>query len=310
MSDPVFRHIPVLRDDVISALAPRPGGCYIDGTLGGAGHAAALLAAAPGARLLGIDCDPAALAAARERLHPWGERVTLVHGNFRDLGRIAAEAGITAADGILLDLGVSSHQLDHGARGFSFMHDAPLDMRLDPTAPLSAADLVADVDERQLADLIYRYGEEPASRRIARFIVEQRRRTPIRTTGELAALVARALGGRRGKIHPATRTFQALRIAVNDELASLAAALPQAIALLRPGGRLAVIAFHSLEDRLVKHGLRDAAHDGRVQLITRRPISADDSEIRQNPRSRSAHLRVAQRLDADDTGQIDEVVWP
>jgi 16S rRNA (cytosine1402-N4)-methyltransferase len=310
MSDPAFQHIPVLRDDVIAALAPQAGGWYIDGTLGGAGHAAALLGAAPDARLLGIDCDPAALAAARARLQPWAERVTLVHGNFRDLGRIAAEAGITHADGILLDLGVSSHQLDHAARGFSFMHDAPLDMRLDPTAAYSAADLLADADERQLADLIYRYGEEPASRRIARSIVEQRRRAPIHTTGELAALVVRALGGRRGKIHPATRTFQALRIAVNGELASLEAVLPQAIALLRPGGRFAVIAFHSLEDRLVKHGLRQAAHDGHVQVLTRRPIAAGDDEIRQNPRSRSAHLRVARRLDVDDVGQNGEAAWP
>src|SRR5581483_2415544 len=244
-----FRHVPVLLSEVISGLAPRSGGRYLDGTLGGGGHALAILAASsPDGRLLGIDADPAALAAAGARLAPYADRAVLAHGNFRDLGRLAREHGFAPLDGIVLDLGVSSHQLDTPERGFSFTSDAPLDMRLDPTGGATAADLVNETPESDLADLIFRYGEERGSRRIARFIAEARRKRPIATTGELAELVAQALGGRHGKIHPATRTFQALRIAVNRELESLEAALPQAVDLLAPGGRIAVIAFHSLED--------------------------------------------------------------
>lgn len=301
-----FRHAPVLLAEVLAGLAPRPGGRYIDGTLGGGGHAAAVLeAAGPDARLLGIDADPAALAAAGARLAPFGERAALAHGNFRDLAQIARAAGLAPADGLLLDLGVSSHQLDTAERGFSFLADAPLDMRLDPTSGRTAAELVNQTPEGELADLIYRYGEERASRRIARAIAEARARRPVATTGALAELIARALG-RRGKIHPATRTFQALRIAVNQEIASLEAALPQAVELLAPGGRLAVIAFHSLEDRVVKQFFRAesgaaGAGQARLRIITKKPIEAGAEEVRANPRSRSAKLRIAERA-ADSAG--------
>lgn len=298
----VFRHVPVLLNEVIAGLAPRPGGRYIDATLGGAGHAFAMLAASvPDGRLLGIDADPAALAAAEARLLPYSARASLVHGNFRELARLAAAHGFASADGILLDLGVSSYQLDTPARGFSFAADAPLDMRLDPTQGPTAAELLNDTPEEALADLIYRYGDERGSRRIARQIGEARRKRPIASTGELAELVARALGGRHGKIHPATRTFQALRIAVNHELESLEAALPQAIELLAPGGRLAIISFHSLEDRIVKlffraeSGYAGSPHN-RLAIVTKKPIVAGADEAQRNPRSRSAKLRIAERL--------------
>jgi 16S rRNA (cytosine1402-N4)-methyltransferase len=300
--DRQFRHVPVLLAEVLAGLAPRSGGRYLDGTLGGGGHAAAVLeASAPDGRLLGIDADPAALAAAGARLAIFGDRVRLAHGNFRDLSRLAREHGFAAIDGLLLDLGISSHQLDTPERGFSFAADAPLDMRLDPTSGDTAADLVNEMPEGELADLIYRYGEERGSRRIARLIAEARRKRPLETTGELADLVTRALGGRHGKIHPATRTFQALRIAVNRELESLEAALPQAVELLAPGGRLAVIAFHSLEDRIVKLFFRaESGYGGqgqlRLQIITKKPIEAAEQEARANPRSRSAKLRIAERI--------------
>jgi 16S rRNA (cytosine1402-N4)-methyltransferase len=297
-----FKHVPVLLDEVLAGLAPRGGGRYLDGTLGGGGHAAAVLeASAPDGRLLGIDADPAALAAAGARLAGFGERAQLAHGNFRDLGRLAREQGFESVDGVLLDLGVSSHQLDTPERGFSFAAEAPLDMRLDPTGGETAADLVNETPEGELADLIYRYGEERGSRRVARFIAEARRKRPIETTSELAELVARALGGRHGKIHPATRTFQALRIAVNRELESLETALPQAVELLNEGGRLAIISFHSLEDRIVKlffraeSGYGDSQRPKRLQIITKKPIEASDQEARANPRSRSAKLRIAER---------------
>jgi 16S rRNA (cytosine1402-N4)-methyltransferase len=298
-----FKHVPVLLNEVLNGLAPHAGGRYIDGTLGGGGHAAAVLeASAPDGRLLGIDADPAALAAAGARLAAFGERATLTHGNFRDIGRLAIEQGFERVDALLLDLGVSSYQLDTPGRGFSFAADAPLDMRLDPTEGKTAADLVNGTSEGELADLIYRYGEERGSRRVARFIAEARRKRPIATTGELAELVARALGGRHGKIHPATRTFQALRIAVNRELESLEMALPQAVELLGEGGRLAIISFHSLEDRIVKlffraeSGYSGGERPARLQIITKKPIEATEQEARANSRSRSAKLRVAEKL--------------
>jgi 16S rRNA (cytosine1402-N4)-methyltransferase len=298
-----FRHTPVLLAEVLNGLAPRSGGRYLDGTLGGGGHAAAVLeACAPNGRLLGIDADPAALVAAGARLAAFGERVTLAHGNFRDIRRLARENSFEQIDGVLLDLGVSSHQLDTPERGFSFAADAPLDMRLDPTSGATAADLVNDMPENELADLIFRYGEERGSRRVARFIAEARRKRPIERTLELADVVARALGGRHGKIHPATRTFQALRIAVNRELESLETALPQAVELLAPGGRIAIIAFHSLEDRIVKlffraeSGYGGSDQPARIQIITKKPIEASEQEARANPRSRSAKLRVAEKL--------------
>lgn len=302
-----FHHIAVLPAEVLAALAPRPGGRYIDGTVGGGGHALALLQAAqPGGALLGIDADPAALAAARARFQAAGlpdRSYTLHHGRFGDMAAIARAQGFDAVDGILLDLGVSSHQLDTAARGFSFGADGPLDMRLDPSSGPTAADLVNSLDEAELADIIYRYGEERGSRRIARLIVAQRERAPIRTTGELAALVARAVG-RGGRIHPATRTFQALRIAVNGELEQLEAVLPQALDLLNPGGRLAVISFHSLEDRIVKQFFRaESGYGGsmnekppRLRVITKKPIEAGAAEQQANPRARSAKLRVAERI--------------
>jgi 16S rRNA (cytosine1402-N4)-methyltransferase len=297
-----FEHVPVLLDAVMEGLRARAGGTYIDGTLGGAGHAAAILQQGAG-RLLGIDQDPQALDAARERLQPWADRVTLVHGNFGDIAALARAHNAVDVDGILLDIGVSSHQLDSAERGFSFNNDAPLDMRMNPTTGSTAADLVNTLGERELADVIFRYGEEHASRRVARFIAERRRTAPLTRTGELADLVARALGGRHGRIHPATKTFQALRIAVNDELAVLERALPDAVKLLAPGGRLAVITFHSLEDRVVKTFLRGAAFEQlddptvpRVTLVNRKPIVADADEIARNRRSRTAKLRVAERV--------------
>lgn len=304
-----FQHIPVLPTEVQSALTPRPGGVYIDGTLGGGGHALQLLSAAqPGGRLLGIDADPAAIAAAGARLVAAGLPATsysLVHGHFADIGAIARSQGFGQVDGILLDLGVSSHQLDTAERGFSFTADGPLDMRLDPTRGPTAADLVNSLDEQDLADIFYRYGEERLSRRIARQIVERRRQRPFERTADLAELLARVVGrGGRERIHPATRSFQALRIAVNGELEQLEAALPQAVELLAPGGRLAVISFHSLEDRIVKIFFRaESGYGGsanerpvRLTIITKKPIEATASEEEHNPRARSAKLRVAERV--------------
>ncbi len=306
---PSFHHLPVLPSEVAEALAPHPGGMYLDGTLGGAGHALATLQAAqPGGSLLGIDADPEALSAARTRLLAAGLPATsfiLHHGHFADLTTIAQHYGFPHLDGLLLDLGVSSYQLENPARGFSFNYDGPLDMRLDPTCDPTAADLINSLEESALADLIYRYGEERASRRIARMIVERRRTARFERTGDLASLVARAVRqSGRERIHPATRTFQALRIAVNGELDQLERALPQALDLLKPGGRLAVISFHSLEDRLVKQFFRDESGYGgsanprpaRLRLLTRKPVMASLDELAQNPRARSARLRSAERI--------------
>ncbi|MCL4394168.1 MAG: 16S rRNA (cytosine(1402)-N(4))-methyltransferase RsmH, partial [Chloroflexi bacterium] len=243
-------HVSVLFQRVIEYLEPRPGGLYIDATLGAGGHAAGILAAsAPSGRLLGLDADPAALAVAAENLADLRDRAVLVHSNFERLREVAHAQGFLPADGILLDLGLSSMQLADDARGFSFQSAGPLDMRFDPSSGDTAADLVNSLDETELADLIYEYGEERASRRIARALVDAR---PIRTADQLSEAVERAVG-RHGRIHPATRTFQALRIAVNRELQVLAAVLPQLAEVAAPGGRVAVISFHSLEDRLVKH---------------------------------------------------------
>jgi len=299
----------VLPAEVQVALQPQPGGVYLDGTVGGGGHALALLQAAqPGGRLLGIDADPAALAAAGSRLAaaqlPPGS-YSLHHGRFADMAAIARSVGLDQVDGILLDLGVSSHQVDTAERGFAFSSDGPLDMRLDPSRGSTAADLVNGLDEEALAAIIFRYGEERGSRRVARLIVERRRQAPITRTAELAALVVRAVGrGGRERIHPATRTFQALRIAVNGELEQLEAALPQAVDLLRSGGRLAVISFHSLEDRIVKLFFRaESGYGGsanervpRLRIVTRKPIEAGEAELAANPRARSAKLRIAEAL--------------
>lgn len=306
-------HTPVLLEPTIRLLQPRPGGRYIDGTLGAGGHAAALLTASgPDGRLLGLDQDPTALQLARATLAAFGDRAVLVHANFRTLHAAATANGFTAVDGILLDLGLSSMQLDTSTRGFAFSQDAPLDMRMDPAAPTSAAELVNGLSERELADLIYEYGEEKASRRIARAIIAAR---PIETTGALAQIVARAAGGKgHWRIHPATRTFQALRIAVNDELAQIDAALPLAWGLLRPGGRLAGISFHSGEDRRIKRFLVQQAegctcppqlpvcvcgNTPEAEVLTRRAIAPTAGEVASNPRSASARLRAARKLDQE-----------
>ena len=295
-----FQHISVLRTEVLQQLAPERGGIYIDGTLGGAGHAAALLAAAPATtQLIGIELDPAAIAAADRVLTPFAGRYRIERGNYRDMAQICARLGVTGVDGILLDIGVSSYQLDTPERGFSFKHSAALDMRLDPDARVDAAHIVNTYSESDLADVIFQYGEERASRRIARAIVARRKQQPFSTTTELADVVSDALGGKRGKIHPATRTFQALRIAVNGELDSLSAVITPALELLNPGGRLAIISFHSLEDRIVKHAFRAAVTDSvvrRYRLLTKHPITASDDELAHNPRSRSAKLRVIEYI--------------
>jgi len=303
-------HIPVLLPEVLSALEPAPGACFIDATVGAAGHARALLErSAPAGRLLAIDADPSAVAFAREALAEFGERAVVCQGFFDDLEKLAVAQGFTAVNGILADLGLSSRQLGMAERGFSFQVQGPLDMRFDPVdQQTTAADLVNELPETDLADLIYRYGEEPRSRAIARAIVRNR---PLHTTTELAALVARTVGGAHGRIHPATRVFQALRIAVNDELGTLERMLPQAVDLLAPGGRLAVIAFHSLEDRIVKTFMRREAsgclcpveapictcgHSPRLRLVSRRAIQPTAAECAANPRSRSARLRMAEKL--------------
>jgi 16S rRNA (cytosine1402-N4)-methyltransferase len=303
----------VLYEEALTLLDPRPGERYIDCTVGGGGHAEGVLArSGPDGQLLGLDADPAALDRVRARLAPFGSRARLCHANFRELGRCAQEAGFDAADGILFDLGLSSDSLEVSGRGFSFRRDEPLDMRFDPTAGEPAAALLADSTEVELRDVLRRYGEEPAAGRLARALVRARARGPLRTTGDLVAVVESVLGPARGRAHPATRTFQALRIAVNDELGSLQTALEEAVALLAPRGRLVVIAFHSLEDRVVKQFLRAesggdcrcppglpvcvCARAPRLRLITRKPVVPAAAEVARNPRARSAKLRAAQRV--------------
>lgn len=292
----------------MAGLQPRPGGRYIDGTVGGGGHARGLLeASSPDGCLLGIDADPTAIGVARQHLAEYGTRAVLVNANFADLKEVAVQHGFCPVDGILLDLGLSSLQLEQGERGFSFQVEGPLDMRFNPRQERTAADVVNTFPEDQLADLLRRYGQEPAARRIARAIVAQR---PIATTTELAEIVRRAVPRRR-RLHPATRTFQALRIAVNEELDALSKALPQAVELLAPGGRLAVISFHSLEDRIVKDFFREQArgcicpphvpvcvchHQPTLVILTKKPIRPSETEVQRNPRSRSARLRLASRL--------------
>jgi len=287
------RHVPVLLAEALEGLAVRPGGFYVDGTVGLGGHAAEILThSAPNGRLLGADLDADALEQAEIRLAEFGTRARLVHADFRELPRkLAGET----PDGVLLDLGVSSLQLDSPERGFSFQAEGPLDMRMDRTGGETAAEVVNRAPERTLADLIYRYGEERASRRIARAIVAARRQQRIRTTTELAEIVRRAAGrSRRLGLDPATRTFQALRIRVNRELEGLRETLETFARLLAGGGRLVVIAFHSLEDREVKQTFRALGRDG-FRVLTRKPVRPGPSELRLNPRSRSARLRAIER---------------
>ncbi len=295
-------HVPVLLEQVLSTLALHPGAVVLDGTVGAGGHAAALLArVAPAGELHGIDRDPAALELARGALARTGGAFCLYRGSFAEADRLLPPATLERGlDGALLDLGVSSMQLDDPARGFSFRADGPLDMRMDPAQPLAAHDLIAEADEVDLADLIFRYGEERASRRIARAIVRARADAPIDTTARLAEVVRRALGFGASRPHgvrmdPATRTFQALRIATNGELDALELAIPRLAALLAPGGALAIISFHSLEDRRVKQAFRALAATGDYVLVTKRPIVPDATEAAANRRSRSAKLRVLAR---------------
>ena len=289
-------HASVLLAESLELLAVRPGGLYVDGTVGPGGHAAAILErSGPDGRLLGLDRDAEVLESAGERLRPFGARARLVHADYRAIPRLLAGE---RADGVLLDLGTSSVQLDTPERGFSFRAEGPLDMRMDRSGGETAADLVNRMSEPDLADVIYRFGEERASRRIARAIVAARRQGRIRTTAELAGIVRSAAGrARRPGLDPATRTFQALRIQVNRELEGLGPALAAIAGCLAPRGRLAVIAFHSLEDREVKHAFRELAREG-FALLTRRPLRPSGAETARNPRSRSARLRALERAEA------------
>ncbi|MDF1580062.1 MAG: 16S rRNA (cytosine(1402)-N(4))-methyltransferase RsmH [Desulfuromonadales bacterium] len=309
-----FRHVAVLQQEVINWLQPRPGGIYLDATLGGGGHARLILEQSfPDGRLLGLDRDPAALAAATAELEPFGERVTTVHGNFAQVQELAAQHGFDQFDGILLDLGVSSHQLDTVARGFSFQGDAPLDMRMDTSGGRTAADLVAELSAQELTRIFFEYGEERWARRISRRIVETRTEHPLNTTRALAELVAEVVPKSADtiRINPATRVFQALRIEVNGELDALRQGLAAVVPLLHSGGRLAVISFHSLEDRIVKHFMRDQAlscecpprlpvcscnRQATLKILTRKGVRAAAVEVANNPRSRSAMLRVAEKI--------------
>ena len=311
---PANEHIPVLLQETLRYLNPERGGLYVDGTLGLGGHSAAILSASPDARVIGIDQDPAALAEAAKRLAEFGDRVTLVHANFASIASVIAEHGGEGPNGILADLGVSSMQLDSESRGFSFRFDAPLDMRMDTDSDAAtAADLLATLGQDELADIIYQYGEERHSRKIARWIIEKRDAgTPITTTFELADLVRRAVPrSARDKIHPATRTFQALRIAVNRELEILDNFVSDSVELLSEGGVLAIITFHSLEDRAIKQAFQ--RHSGKcscppripqcicgakreVEILTRKPVTAGEPEIQNNPRARSAKLRACRKL--------------
>jgi 16S rRNA (cytosine1402-N4)-methyltransferase len=291
-------HIPVMTAEVLQHLRPEQGGLFVDCTVGLGGHSRALLEAGA-SRVIGLDRDPEALARARDTLAPWADRVELVHADYRAIDEVLESRHIVHVDGALADLGVSSMQFDAPGRGFSFMRDEPLDMRMDRTASETAADLVAQSSERDLADAIFQYGEERFSRRIARALVEARREAAVDTTGRLATIVRRAIPHRGGhmRIDPATRTFQALRIWVNRELDGLDRFVETAARRLRAGARLVVIAFHSLEDRIVKHTLRALQQrDGLVQVLTKRPLVPTSDEIDRNPRARSAKLRAAERM--------------
>lgn len=302
-------HRPVLYQETIEYLAPSSSGRYLDCTAGAGGHSFGILeSSSPDGQLIAIDLDPIAIQLTTETLSPFGERATVVHDSYLNTARILQRKGWDKVDGIVLDLGVSSMQLDQVERGFSFRAEAPLDMRFDPTRGQTAADLVNNLDEKELADLIWRYGEERFSRRIARKIVQKR---PVLTTTQLAEAVRSAFGGAHSRIDPATRTFQAIRIAVNDELRTIEEAIPSLIELLNSKGRLAVISFHSLEDRIVKQAFRrestdcicppeqpicTCGHIASIKVLTPRPISPSEKEVEENPRARSAKLRVAEKI--------------
>ena len=308
-----FVHQSVLLRPAVEALAVRPDGIYLDGTLGGAGHSYQIAARLTTGRLIGLDRDEVALAAARQRLQPYIDRVTLVHSNFAQLSQVLDRLEIPAVDGMLFDLGVSSPQLDDAERGFSYMHDAPLDMRMDRSGGLTAYEVVNTWPEAELKRILYTYGEERYAPRIAAAIEKRRAEKPIETTLELAEIIRGAMPPQalREKQHPAKRSFQAIRIAVNDELTAVEQMLTAAVDRLNPGGRLAVITFHSLEDRIVKSAFQAAAQGctcpkefpvcvcgktPKVRILTRHPIVADEAELAENPRARSAKLRVAERI--------------
>ena len=312
MSSATAEHVPVMTREVLSALNVRPGGRYVDGTVGGGGHAFAIMeAASPGGTLLGIDRDAEALRVAGRRLERFGDDVRLLQGSFAEMGALCQELSFLPVHGVLLDLGISSLQLGEAQRGFSFQREGPLDMRFSEEQELTAAQIVNEYEVDALADVLRRYGEEPKAQRIARLIVERR---PLQTTTELAKVVEEAVGGRaRRQSHPATRTFLALRIAVNQELLSLEAVLPQAYGLLGDLGRLAVLSYHSLEDRLVKQFIRRESsdclcppkqpactcnHTAGLRRVSRGAVRPAPEEVAENPRSRSARLRVAERLPA------------
>jgi len=311
MSD--FYHVSVLLNECLDGLNIRPDGVYVDGTLGGAGHSSQIAARLTTGRLIGIDRDPVALKAAGERLKPFGDRVTLVHSNFCEIASVLEELGIDGVDGVLLDLGVSSPQLDDGSRGFSYMADAPLDMRMNGQDSLSAREIVNTWSYEELRRILYEYGEERYAPQIASAICRRRETSPIETTMELVDIIRSAMppAALREKQHPAKRCFQAIRIAVNDELGSVEKVMADAVPCLNPGGRLAVITFHSLEDRIVKNAMAAAAkgctcppnfpvcvcgNKPKVKLISRKPIVASSEELGVNPRSRSAKLRVCEKL--------------
>ena len=312
-----YTHKPVLLDACIRALNIRPDGVYVDGTLGRAGHSLEIARRLTTGRLICIDRDQAAIDAARVRLAPWLDRVTLVHSNFSELREVLSAAGVGGADGMLFDLGVSSPQLDDASRGFSYMQDAPLDMRMDTAAPLTAYEVVNAWSQEELRRILYEYGEERYAPAIAKAIVRARETAPVNTTLELVEIIRGAMppAALREKQHPAKRSFQAIRIAVNGELDALPPMLEAAVDGLNPGGRLAVITFHSLEDRIVKRTLADLAkgctcppefpvcvcgRKPRVRLVNRKPVTADGAELADNPRARSAKLRVAEKCDPFD----------
>jgi 16S rRNA (cytosine1402-N4)-methyltransferase len=287
---PKVHHTPVLIAEVLDALGLVEAGAYIDCTVGEGGHTEAILNAVPGCRVLGLDRDPSALATARDRLASFGSQARLANASYASIVEQAKEHGFFPADGVLMDLGISSLQLAEEGRGFSFQRDDPLDMRFGPEGETLAEDVVNHYSERALVRILQEYGEEPRSRRIANAIVRKR---PLRTTGELAKVVEEALGG-RGRIHPATRTFQAIRIEVNQEMKTLQTGLAAATEVLRPGGKLVAISYHSLEDREVKVAMRESPM---LKVITKKPIPPSLEEVRVNPRSRSARMRVSERLD-------------
>jgi 16S rRNA (cytosine1402-N4)-methyltransferase len=288
----MFRHTPVLVEEVIQFLDPRPGGRFIDATVGAGGHSRAILEhTAPDGKLLAIDQDESALTQTKEELASLAHRVVLVHANFREIAELAAANGFRECDGVLADIGISSMMVEDPSRGFSFMREGPLDMRMDRTQPLTAADVLNTHSEKEIAGILYNFGDERRSRPIARSIVRAR---PLRTTTDLVRAIERVTGGPRyGRIHPATRSFQALRVFVNDELRSLEIFLDSAMSVARSGGRLVVITFHSLEDRIVKQKFRAPAVPGRV--LTKKVVTASEEELRRNPRSRSAKLRAWER---------------